>query len=508
MGRSAFFLVLVLLLASRPAQAGIEYYGYGNVSDPNGVRGFTSYTNFGQVGTGSDNPEDPHFTSVLDALTRNGQLLVLNIGAVLFDRDQGYQRLYPDWRERFERFMVANSDYLKPGLLLAIAIHDEPFWTSANMADFDTASGYVKSRLPWAKMWLVEAGIAVGNANWQRYTGTLPHVDWIGIDEYRRFPSDPQYQGHLATLKARFPGKKIIYVMDGWWTDEHAEAYSQGVDVLAAVAWDYYNVARRDPDAVLLGIFAWDHVSDGMNPASSRALPCTVRSAHARIGRVLLNRPTSPVGQVHGFRPGDYCMTGVAGYPGTTSECDAPIVEVCGAGGCFNNVQVSPNGVYSSAHGTLVHAFTWCPHMATLGAPLSTYAGNQNGTNKVLLPTRCRDNPTCTWYFDNHEPIGYLDGIDASGFAWGWTCDPDAPAVSTDVVFEVGITQLGPYRTNLGSEPDVNNLCGGGSLHRFRVQLPAWTRGQRVLAYGQDTMWGRSVLPGWQCPATTPACTW
>ena len=52
------------------------------------------------------------------------------------------------------------------------------------------------------------------------------------------------------------------------------------------------------------------------------------------------------------------------------------------------------------------------------------------------------------------------------------------------------------------------DLCGGGSVHRFGVWLPYWTKGYRVWAYGLDTVSGSANLPGWQCAATVPACVW
>jgi len=162
--------------------------------------------------------------------------------------------------------------------------------------------------------------------------------------------------------------------------------------------------------------------------------------------------------------------------------------------------------------GAWAHNFRWCPGTGIQGTPVYTYAVDPTGRSSQLLPTQCRDNPACVFYPNYRQPIGYLDGIDSTGYAWGWTCDPDAPNVSTDVVFYVespwGWQSLGPYRTNLGSEQAVADLCGGGFVHRFGVSLPYWTKGYRVWAYGLDTVSGSADLPGWQCAATVPACVW
>jgi hypothetical protein len=135
--------------------------------------------------------------------------------------------------------------------------------------------------------------------------------------------------------------------------------------------------------------------------------------------------------------------------------------------------------------------------------------------------TRTQDNtyfgggdkrPRLWGYLDDNDPKGYLDSIDASGVARGWTCDRDLPTKSIAVDFYVnGNTGTFIVRgwANQGNEPAVTTECNGGSLHRFAVQMPAWTKGQRIFAYGLDATWrGFTTLPGWQCSATYPACTW
>jgi hypothetical protein len=46
------------------------------------------------------------------------------------------------------------------------------------------------------------------------------------------------------------------------------------------------------------------------------------------------------------------------------------------------------------------------------------------------------------------------------------------------------------------SEPEVNQRCGGGSAHRFAVQLPPSARGTALTTYGLDYTWyGFTQLP-------------
>jgi hypothetical protein len=89
-------------------------------------------------------------------------------------------------------------------------------------------------------------------------------------------------------------------------------------------------------------------------------------------------------------------------------------------------------------------------------------------------------------------PIGWLDSV-AGGTVSGWACDPDQPDRSIDVHIYVG----GPagsgapayaVRAAMHNEPAVSSACGGGSRHRFRLQLPGHLvrAGTQIHAYGID----------------------
>jgi hypothetical protein len=109
-----------------------------------------------------------------------------------------------------------------------------------------------------------------------------------------------------------------------------------------------------------------------------------------------------------------------------------------------------------------------------------------------------RGNQYSTRYmpFNTHNPQGYLDAVSDSGVAYGWACDADAPNGTVKVDLYVGNTLLPEDPSqfpNTGSEPAVNNLCGGGSYHRFFVQLPMWAQGQPITAKARDYTTGPSV---------------
>jgi hypothetical protein len=94
--------------------------------------------------------------------------------------------------------------------------------------------------------------------------------------------------------------------------------------------------------------------------------------------------------------------------------------------------------------------------------------------------------------FDTADPKGYLEAISSTGLAQGWTCDPDAPTKSNVVDLYAGTTKIFSatiLRADSASEAAIRTECGGGDYHRFWIQLPEWTRGQNITAYGLDYTW-------------------
>ncbi len=94
---------------------------------------------------------------------------------------------------------------------------------------------------------------------------------------------------------------------------------------------------------------------------------------------------------------------------------------------------------------------------------------------------------------DQSSPTGWLDSVD-SGYASGWSYDPDNPNVSNDVHIYIG----GPAGSGAAGyavtanqpRPDVNQAFGIGGDHGFSFQIPSqYADGQQyaVYAYGIDT---------------------
>lgn len=102
----------------------------------------------------------------------------------------------------------------------------------------------------------------------------------------------------------------------------------------------------------------------------------------------------------------------------------------------------------------------------------------------------------------DQAPIGWLEPPDSSGRLKGWACDPDTPNDSISVHLYIGAPggactrQFVGVTANLPSEQAVNDLCKGGTAHRFDYTLLPDVKDKlgdgsyAVYAYGIDTLGG------------------
>ena len=309
MSKLVLAALLLAALLSPPASAQLQYFGYVGAGDDDVSLGKTkAYTNFAHIGT-SDYLYDSFITSRVNALSQRGMKATIDLGKVLwcdYDGTFQYRYLCSDWLQRWTTWKNYNASVLTSSKVIAMTVRDEPFNYDVNMSDFEMAAARIKADLPWVKLWMVKAAcvVASDNCGWfpgagafARYTGTLPNIDWIGLDNYSIHPAtDPTLQTARNKMRTKFPGKKWLYVADGWWNDDHASAfYPNGQSYMSTIAREWYDYARADANAVLLGVFIWPTFAEG---TGSVDFPCNVLQEHAAIGRTITGktRGSAPIG--------------------------------------------------------------------------------------------------------------------------------------------------------------------------------------------------------------------
>lgn len=535
-------LVLAVLLlgacSALPASAQLQYFGFvGNGANDQALMETSSFTNFAHLDTTADLTEN----TILDrtaAATQKGLKVTIDIGEVLWCPITNSMNDIVSWRlcstpanpylyrDRWQQWFAKNKGVLTQDKLIALAVLDEPFRWQVNMNEYITAVRLVKDTFRntspyWVpKVWMIEGACSVRgycpsiglvtNAFAQFDGSRLAEVDWVGIDEYGVRPkTDPGYQNALAALKNKFPGKKIVYVLDSWWSPiYHDELLGyQNYEVMASIAREYYDLARTDPDSVILGGFVWP---GDPNPEyfGAAELPCTVVREYIAIGRAITGRGRTalPIGRLESIPHGGGRAAGWACDP-DAALCESPPRVDFRINGSYYTTAYYPPGdtfVSSQCGQGVAHRFWQNLGIGSSGYPITAFAVDPYAAG-ATLPSNCPDNPACIWYRMSYEPKGYMETISPTGVASGWVCDPDAPHVSSKVrlTLENG-TPIGTYTTNLGNEQAVADECRGGYTHRFSVQLPSWARGGRIYAYAQDLVSGQAQIPwlcspGWYC---------
>jgi hypothetical protein len=497
----------------------LKNFGYvGSGDDDLGLNQAKGYTNYAHIATVAD----VNSTFVRDrvtAMAQKGLKATIDLGKVLWC-GSSYTFLCSDYVARWNAWKATNASILTSDKVLAFTIRDEPFHNHANIPNYETAAHMVKTDFPWAKILLVEAACAVrGSCNgvsepaFFQYTGTMPDVDWVGVDEYAIHPAtDAGYKSAVQKIKQKLPGKKTAYIMDSYWDSAHATALGGNSSRLGSLAGEWYNVAHDDLDSVLLGAFLWSSLGSGTTTA--RNLSCDVMQQHVSIGRTILNRTRaqtgSPTGRLEGVYGGN--VAGWACDPDGT-VCESPAVTLKANGNPYSiGIFADRNDYALSPHcgAGLGMRFRTNLGPGSSGYSITAVAKDLDSATTVTLPSNCPENPACLWYNYVAEAKGYMEDLGVSGLAQGWVCDPDAPQVSSQVKLVVNNTVIGTYTANLGSEQAVADECGGGYNHRFAVQLPAWTQGYAVQAYAVDLTGGDILIP-WLCsdPWTDYwSCTW
>jgi hypothetical protein len=223
-------LVVTMLLPSIAA-AQLQWFGYVYGGDTAMLDRTAPYTNFGYFSTDS-NPASRDATFTVDRIVGRDMKAIVELGKLLWypGYDSTYRTLHPDFRTRWNTWKSYNATILTSDKILAFLVRDEPFQNQVNVDQYEFAAQMVKQDFPWAKIILTEASIAVADSNPNSYfnqaRSRINTVDWIGVDHYAIDPTtNPIFRTAVTKMKQSFPGRKFIYVADGFWTDAHKQAF-------------------------------------------------------------------------------------------------------------------------------------------------------------------------------------------------------------------------------------------------------------------------------------------
>ena len=409
-------LSLALLFVSLPAVAQLQYFGYvGGGDDLPSIAATKNHSNFAH--TAATTPQDSLFLAKVNDINSRGMKVTIDMSGIFFAGTS----LRADWQQRWNDWKTYNTSILTSSKILAMTAHDEPLTHGVSLSDLETVSAYIKSdpNLSWLKIWYMEAACKVAWDNCGEYpynnafnnaTSNIPHIDWVGLDIYYVHPAtDSTFLTARDKMRTKFPGKKWIYVMDGFWVRTHADNfYPHDATYMATIADEWYGLANADANAVLLGVFTWPVLDDDVDPPfenlGSSELPSNVLQEHASIGRTITGKHRGPLLGTFSINSSGV-LTGWVCDSGQTVDELNPQINIMVDGGMYTGIyppfQSSswfnqqcgaatfiPAGAQELAHGISITLPAW-----TKGKSVSLVGAFVPGT----IASSCPQTPACTW---------------------------------------------------------------------------------------------------------------
>jgi len=154
-----------------------------------------------------------------------------------------------------------NSSVLNSSNILAFSIITEQTLRGTPVADIQAAANLVKQRYPDIRTMAVDSAPEFLQA-YYRGTFSFPsNLDWVGVFQYYIRPNvNFNFKDSINILKSRKQsGQRIVYVMDGFYSDLHTSIAPTIYD-MDKIAQEWYLIASQDPEAILLGVFIWPDV--------------------------------------------------------------------------------------------------------------------------------------------------------------------------------------------------------------------------------------------------------
>jgi len=270
------FVAMILMAGSlfpttaltQQSQQPIKYFGYLGPDNDEALNQVSSYTNFSYIGSSYDAP----ITAQVTAIKNHGMRAVIDLGGVLWCPDDpnngfGTYHLCSESRgdvgyiTRWNTWTSMNSSVLNSSNILAFSIITEQTIRAIPVTDIQTATSLVKQRYPDIPTMAIDSAPEVEAAG---YGGTFSfpsNLDWVGVFQYYIRPNvNFNFKDSINILKSRKQsGQRIVYVMDGFYSDLHTSIAPTIYD-MDKIAQEWYLIASQDPEAILLGVFIWPDV--------------------------------------------------------------------------------------------------------------------------------------------------------------------------------------------------------------------------------------------------------
>ncbi len=335
------FLVAMILMAgalfpatvAAQSQQPIKYFGYAGPDNDEALNRVSSYTNFSYIGASYGVP----ITAQVTAIKNHGMRAVIDLGDVLWCRDDpnngfGTYHLCSESRgdqsyiTRWNAWTTMNSSVLNSTNILAFSIITEQTSRAIPVADIQTATSLVKQQYPTIPTMAIDTSQEVYDAYYGFYGGVFSfptNLDWVGVFKYYTHPtSDLRFKDSISILKARKQSsQKIVYVMDGFYSDLHTSIAPTIVD-MDQIAQEWYLIASQDPEAILFGVFLWPDIP-GENAIGSANFHPIPLNKQAAIGSAILAGKVPTYQGAH-----DYINCGMVMTSGWASDASVPNTPV------------------------------------------------------------------------------------------------------------------------------------------------------------------------------------
>lgn len=190
--------------------------------------------------------------------------------------------LYPNYAARWQNLANAVKPYL--GKIAAFYLLDEPQWHGATPAELTTSADLIKKTFPGKKIMMIEAGPEITPSY------VVPSgVDWVGFDWYcQPFSTVQQTLSTLESLTAS-TGQGLFLLPEDAPLSACAGVSGHETDSdIAALQWDYYNLAVQNPRVIgLMNFGFWVSPAWENGGAGAASLPLTVDSNERVAARIL-----------------------------------------------------------------------------------------------------------------------------------------------------------------------------------------------------------------------------